>query len=328
MVANRVFVTREVAREAIELLRREFEVDVWPDEGPPPYPVLVERARGCVGLLTNVTDRVDAALMDATPGLKVIANNGVGYDNIDVAAASQRGIAVGNTPGILTRTTADLAFALILASARRIAELDREVRAGRWRLWHPLAYLGSDVHGKTLGVVGLGQIGMEVARRALGFDMRVLYSDTSAREDAERRYGLEQAPDLPALLRGSDFVSLHVPLTPQTRHLIGAAELAMMKPAAFLVNTSRGPVVDQRALYHALRDRVIAGAALDVMDPEPIPPDDPLLALPNVTITPHVGSGTYETRMKMATMAAENIIAAVMGKPMPACVNAGAIGRR
>jgi glyoxylate reductase len=252
--------------------------------------------------------------------LRVVANMAVGYDNVDVPAATARGILVTNTPGVLTETTADMAWALLLAAARRVAEGDRLTRTGGWKAWHPSFLLGRDVHGATLGIVGLGQIGLAVARRARGFDMRLLYHSRTRRPEAESELGLGFV-ELEQLLKESDFVSLHVFLSPQTRHLIGERELALMKPTAVLVNTTRGPVVDQRALYRALKEGRIAAAGLDVAEEEPVPLDDPLLTLDNVTITPHVGSASVATRGKMAAMAVENVLAALRGEQPPNCVN-------
>jgi glyoxylate reductase len=252
----------------------------------------------------------------------------VGYDNIDIPAATRRGIPVGHTPGVLTETTADFAFALIMAGARRVAESDSLVRRGGWRAWGPMTMLGQDVHHATLGLVGLGRIGGEVAKRARGFSMRVLYHDAVRRsQEEERELGVEYVPELAKLLAEADFVSVHVPLLPETRHLIGAAEFALMKPTAVFVNTSRGPVVDQRALYEALKVRRIFAAALDVTEVEPIQPDDPLLTLDNITITPHIASASFATRSRMAMLAAENLIAGLAGKLPPHCVNPAALGK-
>ena len=314
----RVFVARRVPAAGLDPIAAACEVDVWEDELPPPRDELLRRVAGCDGILTLLTDRVDDELLDAAgPDLKVVSNYAVGYDNIDVPACARRGIAVGNTPGALTETTADLAWALILAASRRVVEGDRYVRAGRWRTWGPLLLLGSDVHGSTLGIVGLGRIGQAVARRAAGFGMTVLYSSRSRVDEAiETELGATYV-SLPELLERSDIVSLHVSLAPDTRGLIDAAALARMKPTAVLVNTARGPVVDPVALAAALRDGVIAAAALDVTDPEPIPADDPLLSLDNCVVVPHIASATGATRGRMAAMAAANLLAGVRGEPLP-----------
>jgi glyoxylate reductase len=298
------FVTRELPGTALERLRGEHDVEVWPDPEPPPREALIDRVRGAEGLLTLLTDRVDAALLDAAPGVRAIANYAVGTDNIDLEAATARGIPVGNTPDVLTETTAELAFALMLAVARRIVEADAAVRAGDWPEWRPDAFLGRDLHGATLGVVGFGRIGQAVARRAEGFGMTVVH-------------GIP----LHELLERSDFVSLHAPLTPDTRGMIGADQLAAMKPTAVLVNTARGPLVDTAALERALRDGQIAGAGLDVTDPEPLPAAHSLLTAPNLVVVPHIGSATHRTRESMADMAVDNLLAALAGRRMPHCAN-------
>ena len=314
----RVFVARRIPDAGLDPIAAVCEADVWQDELPPQRDELLRRVAGCDGILTLLTDRVDDALLDAAgPGLKVVSNYAVGYDNIDVPACARRGIAVGNTPGALTETTADLAWALILAASRRVVEGDRYVREGRWKTWGPRLLLGSDVHGATLGVVGLGRIGQAVARRAAGFGMTVLYSSRSQVEPAiETELGAAYV-SLPELLERSDIVSLHVSLAADTRGLIDAAALARMKPTAVLVNTARGPVVDAVALADALRNGVIAAAALDVTDPEPIPADDPLLSLHNCIVVPHIASASGATRGLMAVMAAANLLAGVRGEPLP-----------
>jgi glyoxylate reductase len=316
----RVFVTRQLPGEALARLSAQVQLEVWPHPLPPPYALLCERARGAEGLVTLLTDRVDAALLAQAPSLRAVSNVAVGYDNIDVAACTARRIPVGHTPGVLTETTADFAFALLLGLARRIAEADRYVREGRWKTWEPGLLLGPDVHGATLGLVGLGAIGAAVARRARGFGMRVLYVSRRARPELERELGLERV-DKAQLLAQSDFVSLHVPLSAETRGFLGREDFARMKRGALLVNTARGPVVDAAALAEALASGQLGGAALDVTDPEPLPMDSPLLQLPNVLLAPHIASASHATRGRMASMAVDNLLAALAGKRPAHCVN-------
>ena len=326
MTKPRVFITRVIAQEALDKIAQVAEMEVWPEELPPPYEVLLEKARDAEGLLTMLSDRIDANLMDTAPGLKVVSNLAVGYDNINIAEATKRHIVVSNTPGVLTGTTADLAFTLLMAAARRVVEADKYTRKGRWKTWGPKILLGQDIHNATLGLVGLGRIGAEVAKRGRGFNMKVLYYDVIRRsEEEERQLGVEYIPELAKLLSSADFISVHVPLLPQTRHLIGAAEFALMKPTAVFINTSRGPVVDQKALYEALKSGQIFSAGLDVSEVEPIPPDDPLLTLDNVIITPHIASASFTTRKEMAFMTAENLLAGLRGKTPPNCVNPEAL---
>jgi glyoxylate reductase len=301
----RVFVTRALPFPALDRLAARHDVEVWPEPQPPPPAELAERAAGADALLTLLTDRVDAALLDGAPSVRAVANLAVGTDNIDLEAAAERGVAVGATPGVLTDATADLTLALILAVTRRLPEGAARVREGRWGTWQPAEDLGSDLAGATLGVVGYGRIGRAVARRAEAFGMRVLHTTRSS------------GVPLDELLGESDVVSLHVPLAPGTHHLIDAVALARMKPSGYLVNTARGGVLDQAALRDALQGRRLAGAALDVTDPEPLPADDPLLDAPNLLIVPHIGSATAGTRARMAEMAVENLLAALDGRPMP-----------
>lgn len=322
MAKPRIYVTRQIAQEALDLISEKTEMEVWAGELPPPYETLQEKAGRADGLLTLLTDRIDAPLLEAAPGLKVISNLAVGYDNIEVAEATRRGIVVGNTPGVLTETTADLAFALLMAAARRIAEADQYTRQGRWRTWGPRTLLGQDIHGASLGIIGLGRIGVEMARRARGFGMRILYHGPHRKsEKLEKDLGTEYIADLKDLLASSDFISLHVPLTPSTERLIGQAEFRLMKKTAVFINTARGGIVDQAALYEALSTGGIFAAGLDVTAVEPIPPDDPLLRLSNVVITPHIASASFRTRKKMALMAAENLLAGLRGELPPHCVN-------
>ncbi|MGZ4175956.1 MAG: 2-hydroxyacid dehydrogenase [Solirubrobacteraceae bacterium] len=307
----RCFVTRDLPGPALHRLRERHDVDVWPERLPPPYEELRARTADAEGLLSLLTDRVDAALIDGSPRLRAVANYAVGYDNIDLEATRARGIAVGNTPDVLTDATADLTFTLLLAAARRLPEALASVRDGDWLTWEPKAFLGHDVHGATLGIIGMGRIGRAVARRAHGFDMTVLHT------------GQDGGVPLLTLLARSDFVSVHAPLTQSTHHLIDAAALETMKSTAILINTARGPIVDQAALIEALREGQIAGAALDVTDPEPPPAEDPLLSAPNLIVAPHIGSATHTAREAMATLAVENLLAALDGQPMPHPVHAG-----
>lgn len=322
----RIYVTRRLPQPALDLLAQHAQVGVWPGELPPPRAVLRKEVADIDGLLALLTDRVDAALLDAAPRLRVVSNYAVGYDNIDVPAASARGVLVTNTPDVLTETVADFTFALMLAAARRVGEGEQYVRAGRWRTWGPETLLGRDLGGATLGLVGLGRIGRAVARRALGFGMRVLYASPSRKLAEERAGDLEYAP-LEDLLSESDVVSLHCPLSDETYHLIDRDALALLRPEAILVNTARGQVVDTRALVEELRRRPII-AALDVTDPEPLPPDHPLLTLPNALVTPHIASASVRTRTRMALIAAENLLAALRGERPRFLVNPDAwIGR-
>jgi lactate dehydrogenase-like 2-hydroxyacid dehydrogenase len=320
MPKPRVFVSRIILDEGLDLITQFCDADVWPEELPPGPGVLRERARGVDGVLCLLTDRIDGETMDDIgPQLRVISNHAVGFDNIIVSDATARGIPVGNTPGILTDATADMAFALLLAAGRRIVEGDRTVRNGGWKTWGPAFLLGADFMGATLGILGFGRIGRAVARRAMGFGLRVIYHDPV---QAASETGIDAAPvDLETLLRASDFVSVHTPLNAETRHLVNAEFLAMMKPNAVLVNTSRGPIVDQQALYEALKSRRIFAAGLDVTDPEPLPSDSPLLELDNLVICPHIASASWRTRGRMARMAAENLIAGLKDERLPNCVN-------
>jgi glyoxylate reductase len=324
-IRPRVFITRSIAAEALGLIEAVADIEVWPDELPPSYDVLKEKACGVDALLTMLSDRIDAVLMDAAPNLRVVSNYAVGFDNIDITEATRRGIIVGNTPGVLTETTADLAFTLLMAAARRVVKADSYTRNGLWKTWGPGILLGQDIHRATLGIIGLGRIGIEVARRARGFSMEVLHHSRNRREEAEQDLGIEYVPELDSLLARSDFVSLHVPLTPETRHLIGSPQFTMMKPSAVIVNTSRGAVIDQIALYQALKTGQIFAAAIDVTDVEPIPPDDPLLTMDNIIITPHIGSASFITRQNMAIMAANNLLAGLRGEVPPYCVNPAAL---
>ena len=316
----KVFVTRAIPNRGLDVIKNFCNADVWTDELPPSRKVLLERVRGVDGIVSLLTDRIDGEVLDAAgPQLKVVSNQAVGFDNIDVAAATKRGIPIGNTPDVLTDATADFAFALMMSAGRRIVEGERYVRAGKWKTWSPSLLLGVDFKGATLGLVGFGRIGKAMARRAAGFDMRVIYYDpleTKPPADVKATH-----VDLETLLEDSDFISLHTPLTADTRRLIDAAALAKMKSTAVLVNTSRGPVVDLDALYEALKEKRIFAAALDVTEPEPLPMDHPLLTLENALIVPHIASASKTTRDKMSWMAAQNLIAGLKGEHLPNCVN-------
>ena len=316
----KVYVTRLLPEEAMERIRSFCDTKVWEGEVPPGRQVLLEYVRDVEGLLCLLTDKVDAELMNKAPKLRVVSNYAVGYDNVDVVEATRRGIIVTNTPDVLTETAADLAFALMMAAARRIVEGDKLVRAGNWKTWGPLILLGQDIHGATLGIIGFGRIGRAVARRAQGFGMKSLYYDLRRADEVEKELGVEYA-EFERLLTESDFVTVHTNLTTETHNLIGAKELARMKKTAVLVNTARGPIVDNIALFEALRDRKIAFAALDVTEPEPIPSNHPLLSLSNVIITPHIASATVATRTKMGLMAADNLISGLKGQIPPNPVN-------
>ena len=320
----RVFISRRIPDKPLEMIRNECEVDMWTEATV--APPVTERIVGRDGILTYGHELVTGEMMDTAPNLKVISVMGVGYDHIDVAAATARGIAVGHTPGTLDDTVADLTFALLLAAARNVMRGDRFVRSGTWRVFDPNILWGAEVNGATLGILGLGRIGRVIARRASGFDMKILYHNRNRASAWEDQLGVEYV-SMEALLSQSDFVVVMVPYNDNTHHLIGAAELAQMKSTAILINTARGPIVDSKALYEALRDEVIGGAGLDVFDPEPPEPDDPLLQLENVVFCPHLGSASVKTRTGMGTMAAENLLAGLRGEPLPYWVNPE-IGRK
>jgi lactate dehydrogenase-like 2-hydroxyacid dehydrogenase len=304
----RAFVTRRLPGRALMGLTGICEVDVWPSANPPDYVSLRRRARDVDGLLSLLTDRVDAAFLDACPRLRVISNMAVGVDNIDLEAARRRGISVANTPEVLTDATADLTLALLLAAARRLGEGEAAVRDGTWGPWKPDWLLGLELRGAQLGIIGMGRIGAAVATRARAFGMDVVHTS--------RRSGLPLAE----LLRSADVISLHCPLLPETRHLIDRVALSTMKPGAILVNTARGGIVDQHALSRALHSGHLAAAAIDVTDPEPLPSDHPLLRAPNLTVLPHLGSATTRTRERMASLAVENLRAGLVGQPLPRAV--------
>ncbi|MFN4260002.1 MAG: 2-hydroxyacid dehydrogenase [Gemmataceae bacterium] len=317
----KVFVTRVLPNVGMKLIQEHCDAEVWPDPLPPPYDLIQRKVADCDGLVSLLTDRIDAPLLDAAPRLKVVSNFAVGFNNIDIPAATARGVAVGNTPGVLTDATADMAFCLLIAAARRVVEGHQYTLSGQWKTWEPLGHLGQDLAGRTIGIIGMGRIGYAMAQRCHGgWGMRVLYHDVYRNEKAEQQFAARQV-DLDTLLRESDFVSVHTDLNDQTRGMFNAETFRKMKPTAVFVNSARGPLVDQKALHDALKNGVIFAAGLDVTDPEPPDPNDPLLRLPNVVIAPHIASATVGTRNAMAEICAKNLIAGVTGQPLPAWVN-------
>jgi len=315
-----VYVTRRIPDPGLDILRRECEVsDINPDDRVLTREELLAAVKGRDGVLCLLTDKIDGEVFDAAKGAKVFANYAVGYDNIDVPAATERGIAITNTPGVLTDATSDMAWALLFSAARRTAESDKYTRAGKFKGWGPMLFLGGDISDRTLGIVGAGRIGTAFAKKSVGFRMKVLYADIRTNEELEKEVGAKKV-DLDTLLKEADYVSIHVPLMPETIHLIGKREFGLMKKSAYLMNTSRGPVVDEKALAKALKAGEIAGAGLDVYEKEPeVAPE--LLQLDNVVLAPHLGSATIETRSKMATMAAGNLVAMLKGEEPPNIVN-------
>ncbi|MFW6309345.1 MAG: 2-hydroxyacid dehydrogenase [bacterium] len=320
MTKPKVYVTRELPKKALNMIAKECEMKVNPEDRAMTRGELEEAIQGIDGLLCLLTEDIDEELLELNPDLKVIANYAVGYDNINIEACTRRGIPVSNTPGVLTETTADLAWALLMTTGRRIVEADKFIRNGNYEGWGPMMFLGGDIYGKTLGIVGLGRIGQAVASRALGgFDMEVLYFDKNRKKNLENELGIKYR-DLDDLLQNSDFVSLHVPLTPGTEKMIGEREFKKMKKTAYLINTARGAVIDEKALLQALRDDEIAGAGLDVLEDEPkLTPG--LAGQDNVVLLPHIGSASVDTRTEMATMAAENLLAGLKGEKMPNIIN-------
>ena len=321
MFKPRIYVTRQIFPDALDLIEKSAELELWPDDEPPSPEQLMEAMSNVDGAIINVMDRIDAPLLDAAPKLRVLSQVAAGLDNIDIPEATKRDIMVGYTPGVLAKSTADLAFALLLAVARRVVESDKWVREGNWKIsHHPMFWLGSEVNGSTLGILGLGGIGLQMAKRGLGFDMKILYHSRTRKRDLEKEYGLKYA-SFKRVLAESDFLSIHVPLTPQTNHFIGEKQLQMMKPSSILVNLSRGPVVDTDALHQALTNGTIAGAGLDVFDPEPVPTDHPILGLDNVVILPHIGSASNRSRRDMHLLAARNLVAGLNGDRLEECAN-------
>lgn len=317
----KVYVTRELPERGLRIIKKNFDAEVWPEYGPPPKKVIIEKAKNVDALATLLSDKMDAEVFDAAPNLRIIAQMAVGFDNIDVQEATRRGIYVTNTPEVLTDTTADFAWALLMAVARRVVEADKYVRTGQWKVgWHPSMMRGRDVYGTTIGIVGAGRIGYAVAKRAKGFDMKVLFYDVIPRPEMEKELGAKRV-ELDELLKESDFVSIHVPLMKETYHLMNAEKLKLMKKTAYLINNARGPIVDEKALYEALKEGRIAGAGLDVFEQEPTPVDNQLLKLDNIVAAPHISSASHETRSKMAEMVAENLVAFFDGKKPPNLVN-------
>jgi glyoxylate reductase len=327
-VKPKVFVTRIIPAAGLDRIKQHCDAEVWPEPLPPPHPLLRQKAAGCDGLVSLLTDKIDADLLDAAPRLKVVSNYAVGFNNVDVAAATARGVAVGNTPGVLTDATADMAFCLLIAAARRVVEGHQYTLAGKWKTWEPLGHLGQDLTGRTLGIVGMGRIGYALAKRCKGgWDTRILYCDVRRSDKAEQDLDARFV-DFDTLLRESDFISVHTDLNEQTRGLFSTAQFQRMKRTAIFINTARGPIMDQNALAQALKSGVIFAAGLDVTDPEPPGADDPLLKLPNVIVAPHIASATVGTRNAMAEICADNLIAGLAGQRLPAWVNPEVEGKR
>ncbi len=327
-IKPKVFVSRIIPEVGLQRIKEHCDAEIWVDPLPPPYALLRQKVAACEGLVALLTDKIDAALMDAAPRLKVVSNYAVGFNNIDVPAATERGICVGNTPGVLTDATADMAFCLLIAAARRVVEGHQYTLAGKWKTWEPLGHLGQDLAGKTLGIVGMGRIGYALAKRChAGWDMKILYYDVYRNEKAEKDLVARQV-DFNTLLGESDFISVHTDLNQKTRHMFGAEQFKNMKQTAVFVNSARGPLVDQKALYEALKSNTIFAAGLDVTDPEPPAMDEPLLTLPNVVIAPHIASATVGTRNAMAEICANNLIAGLTGQKLPAWVNPEVEGKR
>jgi glyoxylate reductase len=327
-IKPKVFVTRILPDAGLSPIKESCDAEVWADQMPPPAAVLRQKIASCDGLVSLLTDRIDAALLDAAPRLKVVSNFAVGFNNVDVPACTARGICVGNTPGVLTDATADMAFCLLIAAARRVVEGHDYTLAGKWKTWEPLGHLGQDLAGRTLGVIGMGRIGYALGKRCRGgWDMNILYYDVFPSAKAESDLGARRV-DLDTLLGESDFVSLHADLNDKTRGMIGAEQFKKMKPSAVLINTARGPLVDQKALTAALKNGTIFAAGLDVTNPEPPAKDDPLLKLPNVIVAPHIASATVQTRNAMAEICANNLLAGLSGQKLPAWVNPEVEGKR
>ncbi|MDH5447805.1 MAG: glyoxylate reductase [Candidatus Bathyarchaeota archaeon] len=321
MQKPKVYVTRELPERGLRIIKERFDTEVWTEYAPPPKKVIIEKAAEVEALATLLSDKIDAEVFNAAPNLQIVSQLAVGFDNIEVKEATKRGVYVTNTPGVLTETTADFAWTLLMAAARRVVEADKYIRTGRWKVgWHPMMLQGRDVYGATLGIIGLGRIGSSIAKRAAGFDMKVIYYDVIRRQDLEKEQGIEYV-EIDNLLQKADFVTVNVPLLKATYHLIDEEKLRLMKKTAILVNNSRGPVIDEKALYKALKEGWIASAGLDVFEQEPTSTSNPLLTLDNVVVAPHISSASFETRSKMAEMVAENLIAFFEGRIPPNLVN-------
>jgi glyoxylate reductase len=324
----RVFVTRRIPELGLNKIAAACETEVWPEQLPPSYDLIREKIKDCDGLVSLLTDKIDGHLLDAAPRLKVVSNFAVGFNNIDVPAATERGVAIGNTPGVLTDATADMGMVLLLAASRRLVESVDDAKGGRWKTWEPVGWLGQDLAGRTIGIVGMGRIGYAFAKRCrFGWDMKVLYSDVYQNKIAENDFGARKV-ELETLLKESDFVSVHTDLNAQTKGMFNANLFKQMKNTAVFINTARGPLVDQKALADALRDGTIFAAGLDVTDPEPLPTEHELYKLPNCVIAPHIASATVQTRNEMARICAENVIAGATGGKLTAPVNPEVEGKR
>jgi len=322
MSKPKAYITRELPERGLKTIKQHFDVEVWPEYAPPPKGVIIEKAKNIDVLVSLLSDKIDVEVFNAAPKLKIVSQLAVGFDNIDIPEATKRGIYVTNTPEVLTDTTADFAWSLLMAVARRVVEADKYVRTGKWKVgWHPAMLQGRDVHGATIGIVGAGRIGYAMAKRATGFGMKILFYDVIPRPEIEKDLGAKKV-DLDTLLKEADFVSLHVPLMKETHHLMNAEKLKLMKKTAYLINNARGPVVDEKALYEALKEGRIAGVGLDVFEQEPTSVDNPLLKLDNVVVAPHISSASYETRSEMSKMVADNLVSFFDGKKPPNLVNA------
>jgi len=320
MPKPKIYVTRMLPERGLNIIKQHFDTEVWPDYAPPPKQTIIQKAKDCDALASLLSDKIDAEVFNAAPKLKIVSQLAVGFDNIDVAEATKRGIYVTNTPEVLTDTTADFAWALLMALARRVVEADKYVRTGQWKVgWHPAMLTGRDVYNATIGIVGAGRIGYAMAKRAKGFNMKILFYDVIPRPEMEKE-GAKKT-DLDTLLRESDFVTIHVPLMKETHYLINADKLKLMKKTAYLINNSRGPVIDEKALYDALKQGLIAGAGLDVFEQEPASMDNPLLKLDNIVVAPHISSASLETRAKMSEMVADNLVSFFEGKQPPNLIN-------